>query len=130
MQVKKLEKLKKHLKTLHLFKTKKLSSFGYVAYNSTLPDDKQDTTRFTISEWEFDCGMPACVAGHAKFIFKWTKFDWDFKFKDFFGLSEKEKNWITEVGSYKSLNPTPKTAAKHIEDVLTGKFKEKANGKS
>jgi len=132
MQVKKLEKLQKHLKTLHLIRTKIRDRFGDVENNMSLPETKQDTTRFSINNWEFNCGMPACVAGHAKLIFNWKDFSGDFesKFRKFFDLSYGETDWITSIDVYESINPTPKTAAKHIQDVLNGKFKEKTNGKS
>lgn len=120
MEVKKLQKLQKHLKTLKLFKIKKDT------ISMSLPK-KGDATRFAMHNWKFNCGMPACVAGHAKYIFKWNWIDctWKDKFKRFFNLSYRETNWIIDTSSYKSINPTPATAAKHIQDVLDGKFNEK-----
>lgn len=115
MKRKKLQKLQKHLRTLKLFKVKN--------GNMSLPSGI-DKTRFAIADYEFDCGMPACVAGHAKYIFDWQmEYESYFgKFQKFFNLSAKETDWITESESYKSLNPTPKTGAKHIQDVLDGKI--------
>ena len=119
MEVKKLQKLQNHLRTLKLFKVKSNGFF------MSLP--KKDKTRFAMHNWQFDCGMPACVAGHAKHIFNWVGFcGWSKKFEKFFNLNGKETDWIIDAGSYKSINPTPETAAKHIQDVLDGKFKEKS----
>jgi len=122
MQRKKLEKLQKHLRTLKIFKVK-----GSDNFKMSLPN-KNDKTRFAIRNWNFDCGMPACVMGHARYIFDWDMegIHWEEKFEEFFDLSEEETDWITSIDSYKSLNPTPETAAKHIQDVLDGKFMEKA----
>jgi len=114
MQRKKLQKLQKHLRTLKLFKVKN--------FKMSLPKS-DDKTRFAIFDYEFDCGMPACVAGHAKYVFNWelsgNYFD---DFRDFFRLTNKDTVWITEPESYKSSNPIPETAAKHIQDVLDGKI--------
>lgn len=122
MKVEKLKKLQKHLKTLKLVITNKKD----MLINMNLPLGVQDSTRFSINNWNFNCGMPACVAGHAKLIFNWKPFDdWGDKFSKFFDLNWKEVDWITKIGCYKSRNPTPETAAKHIQDVLNGKFKEK-----
>ena len=120
MEVEKLQKLQKHLGTLKLFKIKKDDI-------SMSLSKKNDTTRFAMYNWKFDCNMPACVAGHADYIFNWKWFGctWTDKFKRFFNLSLEETDWIIDTGSYKSINPTPKTAASHIQDVLDGKFKEK-----
>lgn len=117
MQRKKLEKLQKHLRTLKLFKVKRSNQFFMVLPKSN------DKTRFAMHNWEFDCGAPACVAGHAKYIFglNWVR-SWDDQFKVFFNLSWRESDWIIDYGSYKSLNPTPEIAAKHIQDVLDGKI--------
>jgi len=115
LQRKKLQKLQKHLRTLKLFKVKRSDDFRML-----LPkfDDK---TRFSMRNWHFECGMPACAAGHAEYIFQWKSFGgWDKKFIEFFGLSIRENNWITDPRSYKSINPTTKTVAKHIQDVLDG----------
>jgi len=122
MQVKRLEKLQKHLETLHLFKTRARDKWGSTGIE--LPKTKQDNTRFSINDWEFDCGMPACVAGHAKFVFNWKGFEsmWEIKFRTFFDLTHAQTNWIVEMESYESLNPTPKTASKHIQDVLDGEI--------
>jgi len=49
-------------------------------------------------------------------------YHWFGKFKGFFDLSNKETDWIIAVDSYKSVNPTPETAVKHIQDVLDGKI--------
>jgi len=118
MQREKLQKLQKHLRTLKLFKVKKSNNFKM---SLTKKDDK---TRFTMRNWIFECGMPACVAGHAYYIFKWSHVvgGWGEKFCRFFGLTDKETDWITSCISYKSLNPIPETAAKHIQDVLDGKI--------
>lgn len=114
MQRKKLQKLQKHLRTLKLFKLKK--------YPFRLPKI-DDRTRFAIHNWTFQCGMPACVGGHAGYIFDWSNFStWFGKFEDFFSLSKEETEWIIDTRSYKSKNPTPETAAKHIQDVLDGKI--------
>jgi len=118
MQRKKLQKLQKHLRTLKLFKVKENNRF-----KMALP--KKDNTRFAIFDYEFECGMPACVAGHAKYIFSWERSNgWDLtvKFHNFFDLNITQTEWITCTNSYKSLNPTPETAAKHIQDVLDGKI--------
>jgi len=117
MQRKKLEKLQKHLRTLKLFKVKKHK------FTMVLPKSN-DKARFAMYGYEFDCGMPACVAGHAKYIFNWENVFQGFeeKFKRFFNLSIEETWWIVAEYSYKSLNPTPETAAKHIQDVLDGKY--------
>jgi len=114
MKVKRLEKLQKHLRTLRLFKVKDCS----------MSLSKKDNTRFAMYDYEFDCGMPACVAGHAKLIFHWKDFSsWEDKFSEFFDLIEIETDWITSTFSYRSKDPTPETASKHIQDVLNGKFK-------
>jgi len=116
MQINKLQKLQKHLRTLKLFKVKKSDNF-----KMSLPNI-DDKTRFAMCNWKFDCGMPACVGGHAEYIFDWKSFDsWEEKFDEFFGLSEEETDWIISIAHYKSINPTPETAAKHIQDVLDGK---------
>ena len=116
MERNKLQKLQTHLKTLKLFKVKK--NFPFMS----LPK-KNDMTRFAMYGYEFNCGMPACVAGHAKYIFNWGLFDsWDDKFESFFGLTRKENDWITDPQNYKSFNPTTNIAAKHIQDVLDGKI--------
>jgi len=119
MQRKKLQKLQKHLRTLKLFKVNKSNVFKMVLPKSN------DRTRFAMFNWKFDCGMPACVGGHAAYIFDWHKADYftvTDKFEEFFGLSVTETSWIVSTGSYKSINPTPETAAKHIQDVLDGKI--------
>ena len=118
MEVIKLKELQKHLETLILFKSKKYQNY------IELPKNQQDNTRFSIKNWEFECGMPACVAGHARFVFNWRRdFDsWACKFKDFFGLTLRETKWIVDDISYRSLNPRPKTASKHIQDVIDGKI--------
>jgi len=122
MQRKKLEKLQTHLRTLKLFKMVN-KGFGL---SMKLPNSK-DKTRFAMYTWKFDCGMPACVAGHASYIFNWNWFEtWSDKFGRFFNLNEKETDWIIAPISYKNLNTTPETAAKHIQDVLDGKI----NGKT
>jgi len=113
MQRKKLEKLQKHLRTLKLFMVGGSGSMS-------LPN-KNDKTRFAMYCYQFDCGMPACVAGHGKYIFNWDYPDnWEKKFKSFFNLNTEQTWWIIAEHSYKSLNPTPETAAKHIQDVLDG----------
>ena len=120
MEVKKLKKLQKHLETLILFKSKKGQDY------IELPKNQQDNTRFSINNWEFECGMPACVAGHARFVFNWSRDfpSWTCKFMEFFGLTLKETNWIVKDISYRSLNPRPKTASGHIQDVIDGKLQE------
>lgn len=116
MERKKLQKLQTHLKTLKLFKVKKNVP------SMSLPN-KNDMTRFAMCGYEFNCGMPACAAGHAKYVFNWGLFpNWDNKFEVFFGLTKKENNWITYPENYKSFNPTTNTVAKHIQDVLDGKI--------
>ena len=118
METKKLQKLQKHLETLTLVITSKND-----CNNMELPTNKQDEKRFSINNWRFDCGMPACVAGHAKFLFDWlTPSNWFNEFEKFFDLSYSEADWIVDRDSYKSKNPTPKTAAKHIQDVVNGTF--------
>ena len=118
MEVQKLQKLQKHLETLTLVITEKKD-----CASMELPANKKDKKRFSINDWQFDCGMPACVAGHAKHLFGLSEFHgWNYMFMRFFNLSGKENNWIVNSGSYNSKNPTPKTAAKHIQDVLDGKF--------
>lgn len=114
MQREKLQKLQKHLRTLKLFKVKGKD------FSMSLP--KKDNKRFAMNNFEFNCGMPACVAGHAKYIFNWKgRIYWAEKFQDFFSLNIDQVYWIIATHSYKSINPTPETAAKHIQDVLDGK---------
>jgi len=123
MEVKKLQRLQKHLRTLKLFKVVK----GRDGCYSMSLQNREDKTRFAMHNWEFDCGMPACVAGHAKYIFNWkdlcSRLGWYGKFQGFFGLNVEETKWIVDGGFYKSKNPTSETATKHIQDVLDGKFR-------
>jgi len=107
MKTKKLQKLQKHLKTLTLVIT---SKEGY--YRLELPTNKQDEKRFSINAWQFDCGMPACVAGHAKVVFGWSLFNsWHDKFQEFFDLNEKETEWIVKNGLLQKQKPKTKNSS-------------------
>jgi len=119
MQRNKLQKLQTYLRTLKLFKVKESDNLKMLLPKSN------DKTRFSIRNWIFECGMPACVAGHAGYIFDWDNegLSWSDTFEELFDLSGEEMEWIVDIGSYKILNPSPETAAKHIQDVLDGKFK-------
>ena len=124
MKIKKLQKLQKHLRTLSLVKPRTSNERGLKVHH--LPKTKQDKTRFSINCFEFSCGMPACVAGHAMYIFSdfSNKRGWFKGFCDYFNLNYDETNHICSMFSYFS-DPTPGKAAQHIQDVIDGKFKEK-----
>ena len=123
-KVKKLQKLQTHLRDLNAVVPTLDGQYGHYK----LPSDKQDNTRFSIRCIKFECGMPACVAGHAKIVFpklvsnkddnSWLGLFEDFM--DFFDLSDKETTHICEMTSYTDKDPTPKEAARHIQDVIDG----------
>ena len=91
---------------------------------SCLPENKRDGKQFNLREWFFDCGMPACAAGHAFVNFEERFSENDSlvdsgSFAKAFNLSSKDSEKITWPDSYSSKNPKPKTVAKRIREVVS-----------
>jgi len=103
----------------------KLDFFGRLSFD--LPEDKKDGSQFNLSQYFFDCGMPACAASHALCEFpkrfKFTRYvkghtviD-NVDFAQAFNLDEYEALEITMPSSYSSENPKPKTVARRIRMI-------------
>ena len=119
-----LKKLKEHILTLHLKKSR--HDINPIIINKNIPANKQ----FSIQSWRFECGMPACVSGHAQTLFPKKRFKnifGDYTYEDFakeFILRYGEAEYICHPHSYKTKNPSPQEAAQHIQDVLDGKCRQ------
>ena len=126
-----LLKLADIIEKKHFFNKKTIDSIS-TDVTKTLPENKRDGSYFNLQHWFFDCGMPACVAGHAVVEFpKRFGYSKTIPFKpgldilsplDFmhaFNLDNHYKAWIiTMADAYKSKNPNPKTVAKRIREVV------------
>jgi len=112
----------------------KKNSSGESLFN--LPEDKRNGSQFNLGQWFFNCGMPACAAGHAVCEFP-ERFGYDgyteqtredkqgrwirvthrtFAFAFNISLMDSEK--ITYSDEYKSDNPRPKTVANRIRMIV------------
>ncbi len=88
-----------------------------------LPENKRDGKQFNLEQWFFYCGMPSCAAGHAFVNFR-ERFYEEISvnsgtFARAFGLRYEDSARITWPDSYSSKNPTPKTVAKRIREVVS-----------
>ena len=105
---------------------------GLISVTSCLPENKRDGTQFSLKNWFFDCGMPACVAGHAIVEFperfgysKINPHNPDMHgicfgdFCDAFNLPYFDARHITMPDEYEGENPNPKTVAKRIREVVS-----------
>lgn len=111
------------------FNAKKAFRSSFV--KKCLPENKRDGMQFNLQHWFFDCGMPSCVAGHAVVEFK-ERFGYSninpfkpginridsFDFGRAFNLAYADAHRITMPNSYKGANPTPKTVARRIREVV------------
>jgi len=102
---------------------------------ATLPEDKRNGSQFNLQAWFFDCGMPACAAGHAVCEFpkrfgyngyvkgkredkNGNRLEVNFdSFADAFNLDYYDGIEITDYEKYFSENPKPKTVAKRIRMI-------------
>jgi len=91
-----------------------------------LPEDKRDRSQFNLGQYFFNCGMPACAAGHA--IYEFPKRFRRLKVIDrrlvdnddfaiAFNLEKYEAIEITQPHKYSGANPKPKTVAKRIRVI-------------
>jgi len=87
-----------------------------------LPEDKRNRSQFNLGQYFFNCGRPACAAGHAfcefpkRFMGVHRNIDND-DFADAFNLERDEAVEITQPRRYSSENPKPKTVAKRIRKI-------------
>jgi len=93
---------------------------GYCEFS--LPEDKRDGKQFNLGQYYFDCGMPACAAGHAVKEFP-ERFYHDLCvnnaiFAEAFNLDKQDGLEITMPTRYHSKNPTPKTVANRIRMIV------------
>jgi len=95
---------------------------GYLEFS--LPEDKRDGNQFNLGRYYFNCGMPACAAGHSVCEFPnrfpdFVSFGVDrWIFANAFNISDAEAFLITDPSSYRGENPTPKIVANRIRMIV------------
>jgi len=93
-------------------------------YSFNLPKDKRDGSQFNLGQYYFDCGMPACAAGHAvcefpkRFNNLGVKRTDSMVFAEAFNLGYQDAFEITIPTRYHSNNPKPKTVANRIRMIV------------
>ena len=102
----------------------------------SLPENKRDGNQFSLKEYFFGCGMPACVAGNAVCEFP-ERFGYDGYVREkrsdktgkriyvnhtgfalAFNLRGYDSLKITDVMQYPGGNPKPKTVANKIRMIV------------